>query len=910
MGSTTVVYAFAIDSAISIVLGIALLLVWKSDRTQKFTHSAGLTQLCNVCLPLFGSAYVSANPTLHSIGITGLSLAAGLIYMFSVRAMFELVGKQPGQRASVVAFAGAALLFALTSMPNGVALGALFTGLTYVLLGLVSMRFVWHWGTAERFVALLVVLIGINALARAFLGADGAAIQFSVGTVLRTALAIAVIYIALKRTRQASEAVRSRFQALTEKSFQGIVVTRGRTLLYANPAALKMFGHVDLESAIKAGPWSVVTEGRKHSDFAETESLLQGTKAFFEVDREVVRVDGTPLHVKLSSWPIEWEGRTASKIVIVDRTEAFHAEEQLKQSQAALELQRAEFAEQSKNALLRSNADLEQRVLERTRELATANLAKSQFLANMSHEIRTPMNAIIGLLSLLQATDLGPVQMDYALKTSSAAKSLLSLLNDVLDFSKIEAGTLVLDVQPFEMERVLRDLSVVHSASDKSKPVEFLFDVDPQVPKMLVGDAMRLLQVLINLTGNAFKFTASGEVVTRVALLESTGSTAKMRFTVSDTGMGIPPDVVRHIFDPFAQVEASTTRRFGGTGLGLSICKRLLGLMGTDLQVESTVGKGSRFYFDLTLPIADASKSAELTRGTGSSAPLVVLVVDDNPVALDVLAGMARSVGWVVDTASSGAQAIAMVENRILSGAMPYDAMFVDCVMEVLDGWITVERIAQISPMGKLPITVMVGSSGREQLVCRTPQEQARLSAYLVKPVTTEMMTQAVMVAVKWRSPVPAEMRPKTEKPKRLLGMRLLLVEDNALNQLVAKELLSAEGATVDIAGNGQLGVDAVKASEVPYDVVLMDMQMPVMDGCSATRLIREIVGPKDLPIVAITANTMEADLQACLDAGMNDHVGKPFDIGDLVNVLLRYRVGGSTGLAWYDPQQANPHFS
>ena len=624
-------------------------------------------------------------------------------------------------------------------------LGVALTSVGFFVFGLYALKILWNVGTSERVMAFLIVLIGVNIWNRVLFGEHGAAIQVSVGIVLRIMLAVTVIYTALKRTRLITESIRNRFQTLSDKSLQGIMVVRGNALLYANPAAVKMFGYADLDSAIKAGPWATVPGVSKPEYFAQVERMLNGSSNLVEVDRECVRADGSFMFAQFSAWPIEWEGTAATHIVVVDHTEVHQAAMQVELMHATLEKQRAEFAEQSKNALLRSNAELEMRVLERTRELEAANLAKSQFLANMSHEIRTPMNAIIGLLSLLQATDLGPVQTDYTRKADRAAKSLLSLLNDVLDFSKIEAGKLSLDVQPFEMERMLRDLSVVLSGNDKRKRVEFLFDVDPQVPKVLMGDAMRLLQVLINLTGNAIKFTAHGEVVTRIEMLSLDDGLARMRVSVNDTGIGIAPEHLGHIFDLFAQAEASTTRRFGGTGLGLSICKRLLGLMGTDLQVESTVGKGSRFYFELTLPVAEVVENAQpLLTTVGLPDPLTVLVVDDNPVALDVMANMARSAGWVVDTASSGAQAIAMTESRILAGSTPYSALFVDWQMDVIDGWNTIERIAQISPMGKLPITVMVSANGREHLSTRTPQEQARLSAYLVKPITAEMMTQAV----------------------------------------------------------------------------------------------------------------------------------------------------------------------
>ena len=385
------------------------------------------------------------------------------------------------------------------------------------------------------------------------------------------------------------------------------------------------------------------------------------------------------------------------------------------------------------------------------RDQAEANsVAKSQFLANMSHEIRTPMNAILGMLKLLQCTDLSTRQWDYASKAEGAARSLLGLLNDILDFSKVEAGKMSLDPQPFRPEQLVRDLSVILSANGGGKNVGLEFELDPALPPVLVGDAMRLHQVLLNLGGNAVKFTSQGRVVISMRLLDVQGDAARVVFSVQDSGIGIAPENREHIFSGFSQAEASTTRRFGGTGLGLAISQRLVGLMGGDLQLDSVLGQGSTFHFTLALPLAS-----------------------------DILH----------DT--TGAQA------------------------------------------------------ARRHAAPGVHQQ-------------------------------------------RLNGMRLLLVEDNPINQQVARELLASEGALVSVAANGQLGVDAVAAAQPLFDAVLMDIQMPVLDGYDATRLIRQRWGALDLPVIAMTANAMASDREACLAAGMNDHVGKPFDLNHLVALLLR----------------------
>jgi signal transduction histidine kinase/DNA-binding response OmpR family regulator len=521
-----------------------------------------------------------------------------------------------------------------------------------------------------------------------------------------------------------------------------------------------------------------------------------------------------------------------------------------------------------------------------------ASQSKGQFLANMSHEIRTPMNAILGMLNLLGATELNSRQVDYAGKAEAAAKSLLGLLNDILDFSKIEAGKLELDAQPFSLERLLRDLSVIVSSNLGKKPVEILFDLDPTIPTQLVGDSMRLQQVLINLSGNAVKFTERGEIVIQVKVVDLAAESATLRIAVKDSGIGISPDNQKKLFSDFIQAEASTTRRFGGTGLGLSICKRLVNLMGGDLLVDSVMGQGSTFHFEIQLPISGDASVSESKTPHENLKPMQVLVVDDNAMARDLIAAMAKSLGWTVDVAQGGVEALSLVRNQ----GNDYQAIFMDWDMPDMDGWETIERIRSALAGKSSPITVMVTASGREALSQRSAQEQAQLNAFLVKPITASMLREVVSDAREGRSNLRAKPRNGDSATRRLNGMRVLVVEDNRINQQVARELLLAEGALVEIADNGLLGVSAVtKAdSEKPFDAVLMDLQMPVMDGFEATRVIRQDLGLTDLPIVAMTANAMASDREACLNAGMNDHVGKPFDLNHLISVLLKvsgYRV-------------------
>lgn len=376
----------------------------------------------------------------------------------------------------------------------------------------------------------------------------------------------------------------------------------------------------------------------------------------------------------------------------------------------------------------------------------SANLAKSQFLANMSHEIRTPMNAILGTLQLLRKSELNSTQSTYVDKAQGASRTLLGLVNDVLDFSKIEAGKMSLDPRSFRLSQMLQDLNAVLSGGCEEKSIELRMDVDSDVPPRLVGDDMRLQQVILNLASNAIKFTSVGEVVVRVRVVAASGTHARLEFSVRDTGIGIAPEHQNCIFDGFTQAEPSTTRRFGGTGLGLALSNRLVAMMGGTLNLKSQVGQGSVFSFELELPVAK------------------------NPPA---------------DTLSQA---------------------------------------------------------------------------------NTEPVPQA----------------------QRLRGLRILLVEDNKVNQMVAAELLRLEGGQVTVADNGKIGVDKVVDTLPGFDLVLMDIQMPVMDGFSATRAIRELMGFENLPIIAMTANAMARDREACLAGGMNEHVGKPFDIDQLVTLILQ----------------------
>ena len=530
-------------------------------------------------------------------------------------------------------------------------------------------------------------------------------------------------------------------------------------------------------------------------------------------------------------------------------------------------------------------------------EALKAGRAKSEFVANMSHEIRSPMNAVLGMLQLLQQTGMNERQQDYVAKAGAAAKALLGLLNDILDFSKVEAGKLALDPHPFRFDKLWRDLAVILSANVGAKPVEVLFRIDPALPHTVVGDDLRLQQILLNLAGNAIKFTERGEVVVSARLVARQGQRLAVGFAISDTGIGISDEQRRRIFDGFSQAEASTARRYGGTGLGLAISQRLVVLMGGQLDVDSEVGGGSVFSFTIGF---DSEPAAAAVPGASLATEHVLrnlscLVVDDNPTARAVLGEMAASFGWRVDVASGGAEALVLIAAAI-AGQRPYDVVFIDWRMPDLDGWETSCRIRQLATGGKLPLIVMVTAHDREMLAQRQQDLSPVLDGFVVKPVTASMLFDAVADArLERRVRPPAVPMPSGA---RLAGVRLLLVDDNPANQQVASELLGNDGARVDVASSGlaalQALAGALNGNDPLPDLILMDIQMPEMDGYETTQAILRQLGDRAPPIVAMTANAMAADRTAALNAGMVDHVGKPFDLAQLIDVILQH-VGGAT---------------
>ncbi len=621
---------------------------------------------------------------------------------------------------------------------------------------------------------------------------------------------------------------------------------------------------------------------------------------------------------KISSGHLDTRAEYDSEDELGNLAKAFNGmTAQLGRTMAGLEQQIAE-RKRAEEEVRKHRDHLEDLVNERTAELAVAKeeaeeatKAKSSFLARMSHEIRKPMNAIIGLTNLALKTELNTVQQDYLLKVDESSRHLLHIINDILDFSKIEAGKLELEHTDFMLHHVIEKMANMFRIKAAEKGIELFYVIDAKVPLSLKGDPLRLGQILINLMSNSVKFTDQGEIIVKVEPdLENTPAKPQLvnlLFSIQDSGIGIRQDQLETLFLPFTQTDGSVTRKYGGTGLGLSICHRLVSLMGGKIWGESELGRGSTFYIALSLE-RGTEENQHVLVSPQDLRGMKALVVDDNETSRHILTEMLSNFDFQVTVSASGTEALAELESGALE--RPYELVIVDWKMPEMDGFELAEQIRDHSLLGGKTVSpkiIMVTMYGREEFIREQKKRETGINGYLLKPVSSSELFNAVMeVFNREEAMVPrisfAQESKDLVSVESIKGARLLLVEDNAINQQVADMILQRVGFIVEVAENGKEAVDILKAEAERngpfFDAVLMDIQMPVMDGYVATQVIRRDSRFTDLPIIAMTAHAMKGDREKCLEAGMNDYVAKPIDERELFNALIKWVKPGKRDIA------------
>ena len=665
-------------------------------------------------------------------------------------------------------------------------------------------------------------------------------------------------------------------QTIFDNAPNGIIYTANGVILRVNQRMCEHLGYVPEDMVGQPGHMMYHSQD-DYARFGAMVGPLLATGKDVNVEWEFVRQDGRPFVAQVSGRALQSTDHSHVTIWVF---------EDIAERKAA-----------------------EHAMAEARRVAEEATRAKSDFLANMSHEIRTPMNAIIGMSHLALQTPLDARQRNYVEKAHRSAVGLLGLINDVLDFSKIEAGKMVIEQTAFQLDEVMDHLANLIGLKTEDKGLELLFHVAPDIPAGLVGDPLRLGQVLVNLGNNAVKFTEQGEVVIGIEKTAEDEKGVELHFRVRDTGIGMTPEERAKLFRPFSQADSSTTRRYGGTGLGLAISRNLVEQMGGSIWVESAPGQGSEFHF--TARFGRQENNAVLPRLARETLQAMrVLVVDDNACAREITASIALSLGLQVDTAMDGAAALAAVASAEQQHR-PYSLVLIDWKMPQMDGIETLQHL-NAHDLLQVPAAIMVTAYGREEALGEAERRGVALRSVLTKPVMASQLLDAIGRTLDHKAVTEHQSgligQDAQAAMQQLAGARVLLVEDNELNQELALELLRHAGMDVELATNGQEALDAL-ARDARFDCVLMDCQMPVMDGYEATQRIRDNPALKTLPIIAMTANAMAGDRERALARGMNDYIAKPLDVGSMFRTITRW-VGARCAVPGATAAAASPPLS
>ena len=677
--------------------------------------------------------------------------------------------------------------------------------------------------------------------------------------VIGSKLRMAAIRDITKR-KQTEEALNDRelqMRSITDSAYDAILMMDPiGNITYWNVAAERIFGYTS-EEAVGKDLHQLIAPEKYHEAQKKAFSKFlvsgEGNAIGKIVDLEVIRKNETIIPVQLSLSAIKMSSGWHSVGILRDVTQQKRNEEELINAKTIAE---------------------------------EATHAKSEFLANMSHEIRTPMNAVIGFSELLKKTDMTVKQRDYINKIDASAKSLLGIINDILDFSKMEAGKLELESVDFRLDDVINNIISMNSNKASEKNIELINNIECDVPYCLVGDPLRVGQVLLNLVNNAVKFTNEGHVLVEVSLVDQTEQSCRIRFAVSDTGIGLTKEQKEKLFSAFSQADTSVTRRFGGTGLGLTISKRLVEMMKGTISVESDFGVGSTFSFEIAFQMQNGEKANQLVYKK-SLQNLKVLIVDDNEVSREILKEQIGAFGIDAVTVASGKAAIQEVKNQ--SEKKPFDLVIMDWRMPEMDGIEAAKTILSDKSIDHMPMAIMVSAYGREEVARKA--EKIGIQNFLMKPINQSLLFDTIVNMFDMdKSGMTIQSSIHTDngtEEYHIDGVHILLVEDNAINQEVATEILGSAGATVEVANNGKEAIEAVAATT--YDLVLMDLQMPVMGGYEATKFIRSDRKNLNLPIIAMTAHAMQGVEAECKAAGMNDYVSKPIDPNNLFSTILKW---------------------